>query len=290
MNKIMRFILLLGTVSWGAHAGLNSPFFSYEDAANARGLHVSVKGSDWVLRDVREEDLSFYGDLLSNGDVVRQFGAGTPLPRKKIASWIRDSWVPRFESGKPSGALTVMHTDGRKMGYVIGGLGEGPGVSELACAFMPEFWGKGLATSIASVVNQWAPEVRRIGLGEGLDPEKDKSVMTAFRCFQEQPLSRLDATASPNNPGSWRILDKLSFGPAASKLKSKEVVLDLGTQGDAAQNPVDHILKLYDASHNEPPLEKGVRYQLVDEEGRLRTFSFHDMYNALRYHFERVVD
>ena len=72
---------------------------------------------------------------------------------------------------------------------------------------------KGVGTSCRrAMVKEWAPEVRAIGLGTapGMDLEHlgDCEKREAFCCFEGQPLQRIEATVSPENEASRRVLEK----------------------------------------------------------------------------------
>jgi len=64
---------------------------------------------------------------------------------------------------------------------------------------------------LGAIVKEWGPEVRRVGLGHGLDGMQHAAIIKAFKCFGGKELCRFDATASPSNRGSWRILDNFFY-------------------------------------------------------------------------------
>ena len=88
------------------------------------------------------------------------------------------------------------------IGNVILGGGEGPGRAELAYLFFKDFWGKGFASEAVSVlVNEYAPALI----------EYKYDFAKGFKDCPSMVLVRIDATASPDNIASCKILDKLGF-------------------------------------------------------------------------------
>ena len=285
-------VLSLGTsfLSLDAYAVFDSKIFTYEDVKGAKNLHVSLKGSTWYAKEVTKQDIPFHQKLFSDSVVMAGFADGQVREPEATKARLEDMWIPRFEQGHLHGGLTVFdpETD-EPMGHVVAGGGDGAGVSEIAYSFLKNYWGKKIGTGIVgAIVQEWAPEVRRIGLGKDLDSKEDTPVIDAFSCFGGQVLIRLDATASPSNPGSWKILDKYDFEPAISNLSKKETVLDL--EGIESFEEVEQkTLKLFDISSTDTPLKVGVRYRMIDSDGKLRTFSKHAQYERIKYHFEREV-
>jgi len=269
-------------------ATLVSEIFTYDDPVAARNLHVSLPGTGCQMRSLEAADLPFYQTLFSNATVMSKFGDGQTRALDATATRVQ-GWTSRFQQGQPHGSLTIFDPETQeRLGHIIAGGGDAAGVSEIAFALMPENWGKKLATHAATaLVNHWVPEVRRIGLGIGLDAIQDAPIMAAFKCFGGRLLERLDATASPANPGSWKIFDRLNFQPAAMGVANVEPVLDLDHQEFSSfQGFEDTILKAFGPLQSHP-LQAGIRYRLLDTEGRARTFSKHTSYDRLKYHFEK---
>lgn len=227
MKILMRNILI--TISFGSffaqssQAVFQSDIFTYDDVKNAKGLHVTLKGNNWQATDVKEQDIAFHQQLFSNPQVMAGFADGqtrTPNSTKQRVSGI---WLPRFQNGQPHGGMTVSNLEDKKnFGHIVAGGGEGAGVSEIAYSYMPAYWGKGMGYAVLeAIVNPWAIEVRRIALGEGLDELQDANIIKKFNCFGGQPLNRFDATASPSNTASYRILEKCGFKAAASNVQKQ---------------------------------------------------------------------
>jgi len=105
--------------------------------------------------------------------------------------------------------------------------------------------------------------------------------------FNGKELERFDATISPSNPGSWRIMEKCGFQPAAFEVRQTDPVLDL--DGREFETPL--ALEVYIVNFfEEKSLEPGVRYRMVEPNGALRTFSKHEKFQRIIYHFERKVE
>lgn len=273
-----------------SNAVFHSEIFTYEDPHNAKNLHVSLAGTYWKARDVQETDIPFYQDLFQDPVVMAKYGNGRVYTPAETEESLRTRSIPRFQNGHPHGALTVFDPDSpepKPIGYVVAGAGGAAGVSEIAGAGLDSYWGRRIGSEVMNtLLETWAPEVRCIGLGNGLD-EQDANIIKAFKCFDEKELERFDATASPSNPGSWRIMERFKFQPAAFNVPKADPVLDL--DGREFETPLaleTHIVNFFE----ENSLEPGVRYRMVDTNGALRTFSKHKDFQRIKYHFERKVE
>jgi len=170
--------------SSASHAGFHSEIFTYEDPHNAKNLHVSLAGTHWKARDVQETDIPFYQDLFSNQVVMEKYGDGQGYKPSRTEDFLRNRYIPRFQAGHPHGFLTVFDVASQEpFGYVVAGGSDSPGVSGIAGAGLDSYWGQRIGSEVMkTIVETWAPEVRRIGLGSGLN-EQDANIINAFKCF-----------------------------------------------------------------------------------------------------------
>jgi RimJ/RimL family protein N-acetyltransferase len=295
MKSVARSLLItlsFGTVfAQASQAMFESDIFTYDDKENAKGLHVSLKGNKWQAKEVTEQDISFHQQLFSNPQVMAGFADGQIRTPESTEQRLRNMWIPRFQNGRPHGGLTVSDPETQEnFGHVVAGGGDEAGVSEIAYSYLPAYWRKGIGSAVlGTIVQQWGPEVRRIGLGTGLDELQDANIIKAFKCFDGQELNRFDATASPSNPGSWKILEKFGFEAAASKVQNLEDTLDLDNKElQSPQALEEELLKLFDSS-GDISYKIATRYRLIDTDGAVRTFSKHATYDRIKYHFERSV-
>ncbi len=296
MKSITRNLLIFSSfgifLSNASQTTFESEIFSYDNVENARNLHVSLKGTNWHAREVKEQDIPFYKDLFQNAEIMKKFGDGQIRLPEATEKRMRDIWFTRFQEGHPHASLTVFESDSQApIGHAVAGNGEGIGVSEISGAGLPSYWGKGMGTEVMKkIITEWGPEVRRIGLGKNLDDIQDEKIIKAFQCFGGKELCRFDATASPSNPGSWKILDKFGFKAANFKVKSSDPVLNLEqNEFSSPENLEEHMVKLFDTSSN-TLLTSGFRYRLIDPEGNVRTFSKHEKYARIKYHFEYTLN
>lgn len=298
-------------------ASQSNLFTFQEDGSVSISLSGMTKtGVSWTAQDVKEEHIPFHQILFGDETTMSGYAGGTPRTPESVKSRIKTQWLPRFQSGKPHGGLTVFLGDSSALpiGHVVAGGGDQDkvyGVSEMAYSFLPNtagpqkdgyggfypldhrdliLWNKGLGSSIvAQIVTAWAPEVRRIGLGKDMDEIQEMPIVKNFRCFDEKPLGRLDATASPKNPASWKILDHY-FSAALSRVDSSTDFIDWDQKEFTSfEEMEDAFLKLYDVIAQTDPLNSGVRYRFIDPDGEERTVSKHASYNCLKYHFEHFV-
>ncbi|CAG8829797.1 15005_t:CDS:2, partial [Dentiscutata erythropus] len=92
--------------------------------------------------------------------------------------------------GQPKGALTIL--------------------DEYAYTLYREYWNRGIGQSVLSkMVDEWGPEVRRIGLGENLYIQNKQEIFQ----FNGKELEQFRATVRPKNVSSWSILKKVGFEP-----------------------------------------------------------------------------
>ncbi len=315
MKKSFLFsFLLLSTTS--LIASQSSVFTFQEDNSVSVSLSGTTKtGLSWTAEDIKEKHIPFHQILSGDEITMSGFAGGTVRTPESVDDRIKTQWLPRFRSGKPHGGLTVFFTDSTVLpiGHVVAGGGDQDevyGVSEVAYSFLPNtagpkkdgysgfyplnhrdltLWGQGFGSSVVEqIVTVWAPEVHRIGHGESMDEIQDMSVIQNFRCFHGKPLGRLDATASPKNPGSWKILDHY-FSAAVARLDSRDPIDWDQKEFSSFEEMEGDFLKLYDVMAQTDPLKPGVRYKFIDPDGKMRTISKHTGYHCLKYHFERVL-
>ena len=206
----------------------------------------------------------------------------------KFAQWNRCSL-----DGYPHGALVMedaIETD-IPQSLIILQEGDQEGTCDIGFAMLSQQQGKGLGTKIVkAIVEQWAPEVRRIGLGRELDLEKDAAIIGKLKCFGGEVLERLVATAHPENVRSGHILEKVGFGSAVCDEDTTLEIIDMSaTRVETYGQLAEALLKRFDATCDRP-LQPGTHYQLVDHTGKLRIVSYKQLFNSLRFHFEKRVE
>jgi RimJ/RimL family protein N-acetyltransferase len=257
----------------------------YYDKMNPQYLHVQIEGKNWRARDIRLEDTTFYQNLFENEKVIHFFAEGKIRTHEHTGERV-NLWIKRFKEGHPHGALTILDQTGEYIGYAIAGQGEEAGACEVACAFIPGSWQKGIGSDIASkLINCWAPTVKDIGLGKGLNEFQTPEIIKSFCCFFEgEPLKRLDATASPSNCASWRILEKNGFVAAEYKLESKEILFDCSNWNCSYNEMEARIL----SGEINDKLLVDKRFRIIDIDSKQRTISKKG-YGKLKYHFECIL-
>lgn len=281
-NTLLAFIisLLIHHLSWG----MQPTIFTWEDSSSQ--VHSTLRGTlpenNWYAEDFKMEDLLFHQSLCNNQTVMGCYGDGQVRTPESTLKRV-EPWAERFEKGQPHGGMTVFQLENKApIGFIVAGVGDGAGVSEVAYAYMPEVWGKGIGNNVVEkIVTEWAPEVRRIGLNN-----------VNFQCFGGKVLERLDATASPSNPASWKILVKNNFHRAISGTSGERLVIEVDRDKCHNLGKIDykametHVLEKYFSEEAEQHLEEGVRYLMKDPEGKERTLSKHKGFKRLKYHFE----
>jgi len=285
--SIFAFSITAGNAS---ESSFKSNIFTYGDPLNARNLHVSLKGDNWHAEDIKIDHLDFHISLFGNSTVMAGFADGQVRTPESVTTRVKNSVEDRFGKGSPHGLLTVLDHLERPFMHIVAGGGDRPGTSEMAYAMMPEYWGKQYGQKVATkIVQEWAPEVYNIGHGIGLDPIANEKIIKAFQCFGGQSLEQLDATASPSNPASWKILVKLGFEAAKCDLESPDTVIDYDHKEFESLNAMENELLNHFApmsTTNVQQLVPGKRYRMIDQEGNVRTFSKHARWERMKYHFE----
>lgn len=276
MNK--KFFLALIVVSANSFNTFCGEIFQFDIPEKAQGLRVCFTTDTARVENVTEEDLPFYHKILNDPEVIGKYASGTPIAQQATQNRIADSIHERFAKGHPTGLLTVKDKNDPsvRFGYVIAGRGDRPGVSEIACVIDKPYQKKGLVTGITTYfVNTIIPQIKEIGQG-------NTPIAHAFQCFGGKALECLDATASPSNEGSWKILDAAGFGPAQYKLIQEDPIVDFQKNCMRLQEMEKEIFQMKN-------IEMGKRYRLIDINGKLRTFSIHEKYKTVKFHFEKKI-
>ena len=289
MNKKFNFLVFILNVlnPVSTQASFSSNIFSYDHLDIAKGLHVCLKGDTWVAEDVKWSHFSFQQSLFDNPDVMSGFADGQTRTSESVEVRFKDSIENRFAQGHPHGLLTVRDKENNSLYFMhaVAGGGDRAGTAEIAYAISFEHQGKKLGTKvITSLVQEWAPEVRRIGLGQNIDQD---NIVKAFKCFGGKELENLDATASPTNLVSWKILEKAGFYSANYKLDNSTNI-DFDLKEISYKNLEEELLKLYDSQQSQNKnLKINKRYCLTDMDGKQRIFSKHQKWNRIKFHFEK---
>lgn len=259
----------------------------------------TASGFKWYAEDIKPADLAYHQKAFANATMMRNFGTGEPRTPEYTETRVR-AWRKRFDDGYPHGGLTIFCAEtNQPIGHVVAGGGDDEGVSETAYTLMehdwdeegePSLWGQGIMSNVVhTIVTDWAQEVRRLGVDENLDPK----VKEAFCCFGGKSLKRIDATASPANPASWRLLKRNGFEPAriqndtggAAGAENLLVEIDLkGLEGPELEKA---LLTLFEGDN---ALEPGKRYQVNVPNWGLFTFSFKERFGRIKFHFELYLD
>ena len=294
MKKLIKQTLVAGAVwvlsslpSWGVES---SSLFTWEN--DSTYVHCKLNGTlseeiNWEARDVNlsKEDIEFHQNLFNNEITMRYFGDGSVRSPELTKNRVK-GWVERFEKGEPNGGMIIFQKGtNNPIGHVVAGTGDKPGCSEVAYAYKEEVWGKGIGSDvIKQIVTIWAPIVRQIGLGENHLPFRE--------CFGGKALQRIDATTSPANVASWKVLDKNNFHPAIINDNDQNLVIKVDADRCCVEGKIDfdlmeqYIMKTYYTLGAENKLQEGVRYSMIDPEGQARTISKSTDFDKLKYHFE----
>lgn len=290
MKKSFITCLFLGlSTQVVASDAFRSSTFNYEDPIKAERIHVTLKGETWLAEDVKPQDTPFFASIYSDATIMSKFAGGVTRSKQDAEVYAAGRvkvWTDRFTNGQPHGGLIVKNLDGHSIGHIVAGGGDEPGASEVAYFLTPGNWGHHLGTQLVNtIVTIWAPEVVSVGRGN------HGEVTKKFQCFGGLPLSRLDATAGPSNPASWKILVKNGFQAAKSRVVTPEgeYIIDLDGKDFAYPAVEQEVLKLFQLQDGGTALLEGTRYRMVDTGGDEKTVSYHKAYDCLKYHFEYLM-
>lgn len=301
MFRLSFYLFLTFFVFTATHANdFKSDIFSYDNLAEAKGCHVLLKGIakhglEWIARDINETDLPYVIKAFGNATITKSFGYGAPIPEEKIRKKFVDFWIKRFQDGHPHGALILLDAvTQERLGFYVAGEGDSLGASEIAGLVMeeswdesdqPKSWRQGITTSILNVlIKEWAPEVKRLGT----DPIVPDQIRKAFQCFNDKPLTLLEATASPINLASWHVLTTFGFEASHVNLASETIVASY--EGMLLEsNQWEELLNSLFTSLGDNPLDKEKRHLIKGINGTIFALSQHPQFNVLKFHFERPV-
>lgn len=297
MGKCFRFsffyiFLLIGKIltTWGSDLSLRSDIFWYEDNIEAKKLHVSLIGSWWQAEDVKWDHLAFHQSLFSNPKLMTYYAEGKAYSPQSVSLRFQNSIEEIFAQGYPTGMLTIKDLKNPSIFLMYAMMRESlerSGSATLSLVISMEHQEKRLGSDfLSSVVNEWAPEVRRIGLGLNID---NKNIIKAFQCFGGKELEVLEATVSPANIRSLKCFDKLNFQTNYYKIDSS-FTFDFSLKEITPEELENNLYELYDPIKTEKPLIVGKRYCLIDMNNKKRVFSKHSVFKTVKFHFEKTVE
>jgi ribosomal-protein-alanine N-acetyltransferase len=161
-------------------------------------LSVTIDTERLHIRSVAstEADYDRYGALFGDQDAVNLFAVGATKTRAEIQARIDNVWVKRWKGNDPYAGLAIFKRDTDDfLGHVVLGHGDEAGEAEIAGLSSRVNWRKGYGSEVGRLlVNEYAPATVQEGY-----------------TIEGKPLERIAATASPSNPASCRILEKLGM-------------------------------------------------------------------------------
>jgi RimJ/RimL family protein N-acetyltransferase len=202
LNRLIFFFLIQWTSVFA------SVYFDWGNPTTKENLLVTIQTERLILRSVIAQDTPDLMELFADSTVMRKFATGEPRSHSVTAQRIKDVWLPRWKKNDPRSPLAVFLRDDliHPIGLVVLAPGEGPGRSELSYLFFTQVWGQKYAKeAVTSIVREYVPAL--------IDRKYD---------FGGSALTQIDATASPDNIASCKILTGLGF------VKAKEDELKYG--------------------------------------------------------------
>jgi len=283
--RFLSFICVIGL------SQVSAVILKWDDFEHGTGLHVTHKGAilrnglTWSVHETQKEDTEIFNKILTNPEVRKYMAAGKPLEDSHISQLFQRS-LNRFKEGIPSGLL-VLEQEEQSLGLIHLVPHTTPGVGEIIRALLPEAQGQGIGkAALGFLVNDWAPALRKRGLGLDINPSHP--TVEKFKCFEGQPLDTIYTSARPSNVASWQGYKYYDFQPCPIQ---KNTQIDCRSWDESWCGPLEeYIIDKYFSEVANNKLQADVLYPMIDEEGHLRTLSLVSKYGSLRYHFERKVD
>jgi hypothetical protein len=240
LQVVVCFSLILTLGSEGKSV-FEPKIFSYENLEEPKGLRISIHGEGWEARHVDRFrfDVPFYTQIAADPNTVRGLSARTNLSKEGTAAKLA-TWTQRLKKGQPTVSMTFLdsQTD-KKIGYIEVCVGKYPSVAELGYCFTPEAWEMYAENIFQTMVNQWAPEVNRIGRGVDLRVG-DEKIVNSFQCFigegqtdssVSKSLRCVDTFASLAYPRSWEIFDRSGFSSPSVSSENASTLADFQREG-----------------------------------------------------------
>jgi len=165
-------------------------------------LTVSIQTPNLHIRSMVESDLSHCIQLFGDQTVMAKLGTGETRSAEKVQEAFARYMKARQENN-PYDRLAVFSKDNEFLGVITLTKTDVDGVAELSGAGFSDYWNKGYGAEAATtIISEYAPATVKEGYTIG-----------------GKPLSSIVATARPDNPGSWKILERLGMQPVKEEVK-----------------------------------------------------------------------
>ena len=254
---------------------------------NGRSLNTHLKSNGWTLTNVQISDTLEYQKLFADPRVVTKYGYGTLLNYADIPNRIKGILSMRHRHGQPAGCMTIRDEKDQFLGYTAVVLGKGAGVGSLSFAFSSEAEAKNVHKEvISSIVNEWAPEVKRIGN----NPSNEN--YDNFRHFGLAPLSKITASTILSNKDMTNILINEGFKPAEVS-KDNSIEINFKDRGFASGiEEMKAVIEEYfdnNKAHSNPLAYNNRNHSYIDPQGNKHTISRLEKGRDVEYQLERQI-
>lgn len=282
-----------------------SEIFSYEVLEKTERLYIknlSGAGKEdikWQAREIQISDMSDYKKLLSDVEVMKYYHQETTWSKSRIETEV-ENWVNSYNNGHPllPSALTILDKKNNNfVGYISIFKIEEEGIAKMGYAFLPKYWNKGIRQSVLKkFVEEWSHEVRKIGLGIGLDKNNSQhqKIKEKFRCVKGKELQYIYATVRPINISSLSILEKNGFKTVKRRVENIDNPINFNVKEfdlsftdnlfDYCEKVEYYIEKLY----KDKEIKADKLYRMIKND-KLYTFS-RESQKRIRFHYEREIN
>ena len=166
-----------------------------------QGCYVEIFTDNLFMRSAKLSDTESFVNLYNDPIVMKQLCSGDIRSREKMIESV-NRWVTQWQSNNPYAMLTVFnrHTNDFLGGALLHKT-TNPGVAELSGLGHQSYWSKGYGTEAAvAIINQYA-----------------LSLIEHAYSIHGESLKKIEATASPSNIGSIKVLKKLEMTQVATE-------------------------------------------------------------------------
>lgn len=148
-------------------------------------MNTPLETERLILREFTLEDVDAVYEFGSNEEVNQYTGDAIFKSKEEVASMIRNVWFEDYKNYGYGRLAAIYKPDNKLIGFA--GLKYLPEFdkTDLGFRFLPEYWGRGLAT-----------EASRAILAYG---------------FEKLGLKKIIGIAMPENIGSWKVLEKVGM-------------------------------------------------------------------------------
>lgn len=175
----------------------------FEKNSQTNRLNVTIKTERLTLESTNPFQLGYYKKLFSSHENMLKVIDGNPWSESRILER-HTHWVTQWNSDNPFSSLVILKNDTDEfIGHVLLDESDVCGSAELGYVFDKKFWGQGYGKeAVPVIVQEYVPEL----------------IKRDYKLSGEK-LTRIEATARPDNPASINLLIASGLKKFSEKIK-----------------------------------------------------------------------